>query len=190
MRSSFLRFRVVEICTSHNSGRVGWKFRYWRADWLNSLYGCEMGPFLLTDLMGMMVAASILDRSLDPEKTEEFVQWSTFRGMRSFVTNATQAGVSGLSEVVGAYERNRVWISGSVTHSFWFSRFMDGLHKRVGEMRMQDEPISIGVLHALEIILENKWRLADRPSPNVKYPRWGPGSLPGSVLDCVERKCY
>ena len=133
----------------------------------------EMGPFPLSDTMGMMVAAAILDRSLDPGKTEEFVQWGTFRGTRSFVTNATQAGVSGLSEMVGAYEKNRMWISGSVTHSFWFSRFMDGLHKRVGEMRMQDEPISIGVLQVLEIILENKWRLADRPETKRQVAQMG-----------------
>ena len=50
----------------------------------------EMGPFPLRDTMGMMCAAAILDRSLDPGKTEEFVQWDTFRGARSFVTNATQ----------------------------------------------------------------------------------------------------
>ena len=98
-----------------------------------------MGPFPVEDTMGMMCAAAILDRSLDPGSTEEFVQWDTFRGARSFVTNATQAGVSGLSDVVGGYEKKRVWISGVVTHTFWFSRFMEGLHKRVGEVRIQDE---------------------------------------------------
>jgi hypothetical protein len=119
-----------------------------------------MGPFPLEDTMGMKAAAGILDRSLDPGKTEEFVQWETFRGARSFVTNASQAGVAGLSDVIGAYEKDKMWISGVATHSFWFSRFMNGLHKRVGEVRHQDEPITIDVLHALESILEREWMQA------------------------------
>jgi hypothetical protein len=123
--------------------------------------------------MGMMAAAVILDRSLDPGKTEEFVQWGTFRGTRSFVTNAMQAGVSGLSEMIGAYEKNRMWISGSVTHSFWFTRFMDGLHKRVGEVRCQDEPVSIEVLHELSRILEIQWTAADRHDVQLRIAQMG-----------------
>ena len=95
----------------------------------------EMGPFPLEDTMGMRCAAATLDRSLDPGITEEFVQWETFHGARSFVTNATQAGVFGLSETVAAYGKGRLWISGVPTHSFWFTHFMEGLHKRVGEVR-------------------------------------------------------
>lgn len=122
-----------------------------------------MGPFPLEDSMGMLAAAAILDRSLDRGITEEFVQWDTFRGTRSFITNASQAGASGLSDTIGAYERNRVWISTVPTHSFWFSRFMAGLHKRVGEVKRQDEPITIGVLLAIESILETEWEEAERP---------------------------
>jgi hypothetical protein len=120
----------------------------------------EMGPYPLHDSMGMMSAASVLDRSLDRGKSEEHVQWDTFRGTRSFLTNATQAGVSGLGETVGAYEKSKMWISGVVTHSFWFSRFMEGLHKRVGEVRHQDEPITIDVLKAIECILDTEWEQA------------------------------
>jgi hypothetical protein len=138
-----------------------------------------MGLFPLEDSMGMMVAASILDRSLDPGLTEEFVQWETFRGTRSFVTNATQAGVTGLSEVVGAYERNRMWISGVVTHSFWFTRFMEGLHKRVGEVKRQDEPITIDVLHALEAIMEGEWILATRPEAKRRVAEMGTWFISG-----------
>jgi hypothetical protein len=124
----------------------------------------EMGSFLLCDSMGMMSAAAVLDRSLDRGKTERHVQWDTFRGTRSFITNATQAGVSGLSDTVGGYEKSKMWISGVVTHSFWFTRFMEGLHKRVGEVRHQDEPITIEVLHELDRILEEEWRQARTPA--------------------------
>jgi hypothetical protein len=51
-----------------------------------------------------------------------------------FFTNATQAGVSGLSDSVGGYKKSKMWISGVVTHPFWFTWFMEGFHKRVGEV--------------------------------------------------------
>ena len=51
---------------------------------------------------------NVLDTSLDPGKYEETVQYDTFRKVRSTVTNITQAGVQGLDDCVGAYERSRV----------------------------------------------------------------------------------
>jgi hypothetical protein len=133
----------------------------------------EMGPFPLCDSMGMMSATAVLDRSLDRGRTEHFVQWATFRGTRSFITNATQAGVSGLSDSVGGYEKSKMWISGVVTHSFWFTRFMEGLHKRVGEVRHQDEPITIEVLHELDRILEAEWQQAKLPSQKQQVAEMG-----------------
>jgi hypothetical protein len=49
----------------------------------------EMGPFPLEDTMGMMSAAVVLDHSLNRGRSEQFVQWATFRGTHSFITNAT-----------------------------------------------------------------------------------------------------
>lgn len=138
--------------------------------------GClvpEMGPFPLRDSMGMMSAAAILDRSLDPGKSETYVQWDTFRGTRSFLTNASQAGVSGMEESVGAYEKSKLWISNVVTHSFWFSRFMEGLHKRVGEVRHQDEPITIEVLKTIETLLEEEWLQATTTKEKLKIAEMG-----------------
>jgi hypothetical protein len=133
----------------------------------------EMGPFPLEDTMGMMAAAAILDRSLDPGFHEEYVQWDTFRGARLFLTNATQAGVSGLSDSVGSYERNRMWISGVVTHSFWFTRFMSGIHKRVGEVKIQDKPITIDVIKQLEWVLTREWDRAERPENKRRVAEMG-----------------
>jgi hypothetical protein len=117
-----------------------------------------MGPFPLSDDAGMKAAMVVLDRSLDPGKYSDYVQWETFRKARSAITNVSQAGATGLSDVIGAYERNRSWISKVPTHTFWFHRFMVGIHKRVGEIRRQDEALSIDVLHAVDRILEARWR--------------------------------
>ncbi|KAG7373554.1 hypothetical protein IV203_034278 [Nitzschia inconspicua] len=118
-----------------------------------------MGPYPLRDAWGMQCALNILDRSMDAGLYEEKVQYETFRKMRSVATNITQAGVGAMDDVVGAYERSRVWISKVPTHSFWFStRFMVGLHKRHGEIIKQDWPLPIEVLHAVGKLLESQWR--------------------------------
>jgi hypothetical protein len=49
---------------------------------------------------------------------EATVQRGTFRHTMSAVTNISQAGVGGLEDSVGAYERNRMFISGVVIHKF------------------------------------------------------------------------
>jgi hypothetical protein len=133
----------------------------------------EMGPFPLEDTSGMKAALAVLDRSLDKGKHAEFVQWDTFRKARSVVTNISQAGVSGLDDSVGAYERGRMWISKVSTHSFWFSRFMNGVHKRVGEIKRQDEPIMIDVLHSIESILETEWRRTEDPVSRKRTTEMG-----------------
>jgi hypothetical protein len=117
-----------------------------------------MGPFPLEDASGMKVAVAVLDRSLDKEIYAEFVQWDTFRKARSVVTNISQAGVTGLEDAVGAYERSRMWISKVPTHSFWFTRFMTGIHKRVRGIKRQDEPITIDILHVVDALFEAEWR--------------------------------
>jgi hypothetical protein len=100
-------------------------------------------PFPLEDQCGMAVACALLDRSLDPGIHDTFVQYETFRKTRSAITNVAQVAVGGLGDSIGAYERNIMWISDVSTHSFWFTRFMAGLHKRVGDIRKQDKPITM-----------------------------------------------
>jgi hypothetical protein len=119
-----------------------------------------MDPFPVSDDFGMKAALLVLDRSLDPGRYSGYVQWATFRKARSTITNICQTGSSGLEDVVGAYEKNRCWISKVPTHTFWFHRFMVGIHKRVGEIRRQDEALTIDVLHEVDRILEANWKRA------------------------------
>jgi hypothetical protein len=62
------------------------------------------------------------------------------------MTNITQATAGGLGDVIGSYEKTRVWISDVPTHSFWFTRFMTGFHRRIGDLKKQDKAISIDVV--------------------------------------------
>jgi hypothetical protein len=119
-----------------------------------------MGPFPVRDEAGMQAAIDILDQSMDPGKYVEFVQWEAFRKTRSVITNVSQAGVGGLGNSIGAYKRKKMWISTVVTHTFWFERFMEGLHRRVGEIKKQDWPLPIEVLQEVEKLLEYEWKKA------------------------------
>jgi hypothetical protein len=49
----------------------------------------SMWPFPLSDDMGMQAAVAVLDRSMDPGKYAEFVQWETVRKTRSCITNVS-----------------------------------------------------------------------------------------------------
>jgi hypothetical protein len=42
------------------------------------------------------------------------------------------------------------------TQKFWFSRFVEGLHKRVGEIRMPDKILTIEEVHATDRTLERE----------------------------------
>ena len=117
----------------------------------------NLGPFPVSDDCGMQSAIAVLIRSLDKGAYERFVQWETFRRTRSAITNARQASAGGLKDVIGAYERDRLWISQVPTHSFWFVRFMEGLHRRVGEVVKQDWSIPINVLKYIDESLDELW---------------------------------
>ncbi len=117
-----------------------------------------MGPYPLKDVAGMFEAVAVLDKSLDVGRHDVHVQWGTFRKVRGAMSNLWHATPGGVEERIGAYEKSKTWITNSPTYSLWFTRFMEGVHRRVGEIVKQDEPISIEVVHAVDKILEQKWR--------------------------------
>jgi hypothetical protein len=137
-----------------------------------------MGPFPLEDRWGMQAAIVVLDRSMDPVLYEKMLQYESFGRTRSAVTNITQVGAGALGDVIGAYEKKRVWFSTVSTHSFGFAtRFMVGLKKRHGEIKKQDWPILIAVLHAADKILEREWKTAKDGLIRKKCEEWGRGFL-------------
>jgi hypothetical protein len=99
----------------------------------------------------------ILDRLLDKGIYEDMVQWDTFWRAMSMVTNILQATVGALEDSVSAYKQNQMFISGVVTHKFWFSHFMFGVQKRVGQVHKPDRVLTIDIIHAVNRILENEW---------------------------------
>jgi hypothetical protein len=119
-----------------------------------------MGPFPLRDKCGMKAAIALLDRSLDSGRHADYVWYGTFRKVTSTITNIIQAGVDGLGDSVGAYQRNNILVTGAPTQKFWFARFMEGLHKRVGYIRMPDRILAIEEVHAIDRMIKRKWKHA------------------------------
>jgi hypothetical protein len=72
----------------------------------------------------------------------------------SAVTNFSQDVVGGLEDSMGVHEHNCMFISGVVTHKFWYSRFMTGVHKHVGQIRKPDRVLTIDVIQSVYRILE------------------------------------
>jgi hypothetical protein len=132
-----------------------------------------IGPWPLRDVMGMRAAVAVLQRSLAPGLYAATVQFETIRKTRSTLTVLHQASVGGSGDAVGAHERKKVWISNVQTHTFWFCRFMEGVRRRTGEIIKRDELISIDVLHSVDALLEQDWRLASTPKQKKRVAEMG-----------------
>jgi hypothetical protein len=133
----------------------------------NAVITPPTGPFPLSDECGMHAAIALMERSLAQGRHAEHVQFGTFRKVRSTITNIIQAGVNGLGDSVGAYQRNKIWVTQVPTQKFWFARFMEGLHKRVREIRMPDKILTIEEVHVIDQMMEREWKHASaRPDKN------------------------
>ena len=133
-----------------------------------------MGPFPLEDVWGMKAAVAVLDRSFDPGLYEKTVQWETFRKLRSAVTVITQSGAEALQDVIGSYEKSRIWISRLPTHSHWFvNRFLVGLKQRHGAIVRQDWELPIDVLHEVHNILDIEWQHATTRQSRILIAQMG-----------------
>jgi hypothetical protein len=117
-----------------------------------------LGPYSEEDTFGMGLAVCILIRSLDPGKTEEFIQFSTARGLRSVYSNifhASSQQQTGLA--VMAQNTTRIWVTTCPSYGYWFERFMRGVHKRMGEEVRSDFALSIKVIHRILGHLDKEW---------------------------------
>jgi hypothetical protein len=120
-----------------------------------------MGPYPLEDVVGMKLAIALLVRSLDPGKTERYVQFGTVRSLRSAYSNmyhASKEHLGGVSVLTGG--SRKLVTSKCPSNGFWFDRFMVGYYKRVGQLLVQDMAVSIEVMLAVQEYLEAQWGAA------------------------------
>jgi hypothetical protein len=118
----------------------------------------ERGPFPEEDTSGMRVACMMLMRSLERGKNASTIQYETMRGLRSHFSNFIHTVPNGvLLSMVSEDSRGRAFFSNSPTNGYWFGRFMQGCHRRMGDVWIPDRALTISeLLHCL-IILDEDW---------------------------------
>lgn len=116
------------------------------------------GPFPTEDIFGMEIACNLLLRSLRPGRNAATVQYETVRKGRSVVSNYVHASVGGTGQVsMSLGDRSGLIETASPTNSQWFRRFLNGMHRRMGDVWIPDRALTIDELIGALQILEEDW---------------------------------
>jgi hypothetical protein len=100
------------------------------------------GPFPIEDTFRVKAACVLLQRSLDPGKTERLSQFSTARKIRSAFSNVYHASQE-LSKVTEmAPKLNKTYSTECPTYGYWFEKFILGCHTRMGDVVCSDFTLS------------------------------------------------
>ena len=121
----------------------------------------SMGPYPLEDSFGMAEAILMLERSTEPGKNAETIQFGTMRKMRSMFSNIHHASAKGQAARVMAKDAKKMTVSTGKTNGEFFERFIRGAHKRMGDVVKPDRALSLPVLHRIMEILERDWEFAN-----------------------------
>ena len=105
----------------------------------------------------MNVAVALLIRLLDPGKNAQQVQFGTIRQLRSFVSYKAYASSDGVGTTFMNEAGTGARVTHSVTNSYWFNRFMQGCHRRMGDVWLPDKAVSHYVMRASFELLEEAW---------------------------------
>lgn len=111
----------------------------------------------LKDECNMALATTMIHRSLDKGKNEEFVQFSTVRSMRAAAGNYWKASAAHSEISVMMRAQTKLTGSSSATNAEWFENFMLGYHKRVGDVSRPDRAISVELMLAMMNRFERQW---------------------------------
>ena len=104
----------------------------------------------------------MLAKSLEPGRYKDYLQFETMRKLRSTFSNLHHVSVAGAAERVALGQNSaKTFLLACPTHSLWFENFLQGCLLRMGQVVQQDRAISIRVLLALLLGLEQEWATAD-----------------------------
>ena len=117
-------------------------------------------PFPLKECKAMTLAVTTLRRSLDAGKNAPTIQFGTMRKLRTAVGNLWHATPAGQADVVMARATTKSTITSSPSYSTWFERFMQGSHKRMGDVVKPDLAVSVEVMVEIQRLLEESWNAA------------------------------
>lgn len=118
-----------------------------------------LGPFPVSDSLGLGVAVAMLMKSLEPGRyNADFQQFETVRKLRAGFSNIYMASYEGVSSArtVGG-DRVKHHLTQSPTQFLWFERFAQGCVRRMGQDVRQDWAIPLAAMHGLMRFLEEEW---------------------------------
>jgi hypothetical protein len=122
----------------------------------------RLGPFPLRDVDGMGSAVVQLLKTLDPGKHEKTAQFDTAKNVRTVLGAVWEVSVESKDQTVIVQDMTKSFLTTSPTKSQWFGRFMQGMHKRMGDVTKQDEAISVELMAALMEEFEKDWIKVNR----------------------------
>ena len=131
------------------------------------------GPLPMSDRDGIASACCLLERSLDTGRNESKVQYDTVRKMRGSLHNQWRASIYVSDSSVAVRGKGKLTTSNSPSDALWFERFMEGMHKRMGDLNVPDLAISIEVMVKLQDYLEEDYQaleLAGQDAAKVIFP--------------------
>lgn len=129
----------------------------------------ERGPHILEDNFGAGLAVVVLKKSLTKGRNDKFVQFSTARRMRSTYSNFWYASVNTpLTGLSNFDDKRSSFLSEAPSSSFWFSRFIQGFHGRVGDKVKQDLGISFAVMKEMMDIFEARYESDPSDALNIE----------------------
>ncbi|GFH49187.1 hypothetical protein CTEN210_05663 [Chaetoceros tenuissimus] len=124
----------------------------------------------LEDNQGAGPAMVILKRSLDPGSNAATVQFGTVRKLRSTYTNFWQASQMSQSTTVFSLENGKSWFVNSCpANSFWFNRFIQGMHERSGDQPNVNEAISCELMSEIMTRLNKRVLNNPRDSRSIEF---------------------
>lgn len=134
------------------------------------VFGIEMmdrpGPFPRDYDFGIRAAIGVLWKSEKDGRHEVKQKYSRVRKVRTVHThlyNVTAKGLQANIVLKGHGADKTTWVGTTApSESEWLRMFMQGYHARVGERRKQDMAISIDQMVAIQSLIEERWREAER----------------------------
>ncbi len=120
----------------------------------------QLGLVEVQDQVVMAEALTNLVTSLRPGRNSTNIQWDTMRKMRTWLSNAHDAGCKYSCKMVVGMDRTKQHVMSGHTSGKWFSRFMRGARLRMGMIRKQNEALSSALALAVCEAVETRWNSA------------------------------
>ena len=117
----------------------------------------KRGPYPVEDTFGMQAAVILLLRSRSVGLNSRNIQYETTRKLRSFLSNFIHATYGGHGDTFMSDSGKGGTVSRSPTNSPWFQKFMQGLHKRMGDVWIPDRALLKREFMYCLTLLEEDW---------------------------------